>query len=111
MTIRFNNEFDIVICSLSKLLNQFEKNDQLFATQCVWWLASLVHLMDMLSYYWLYNIFPSDYPISQKKSTAQVVDVNNNANVSPCNLSDDKPQSAIPAVTDSSSAIHPERVD
>jgi hypothetical protein len=33
----------------------------LFAAQCVWWVASLIQLTDILVYYHRYNIFPSEY--------------------------------------------------
>jgi hypothetical protein len=57
----FNNEHDIVVWTLSYLLHRFEDSRNLFAAQCVWWVASLIQLTDILVYYHRYNIFPSEY--------------------------------------------------
>jgi hypothetical protein len=65
----------------------------------------------VLSYYCLYNIFPSDYPMSREQSSAGVVDSSNDTDVSPLNFSDDNPRSEVTAITDSSSVVHPARVN
>jgi len=58
---KFNNEHDMIIFALSAILDQLEKKDQLFAAQCVWWLASIIQDTNMLLFYRRYNIFPSYY--------------------------------------------------
>jgi len=48
-------------CVRSLLLDWFKKANQLFAAQCIWWLASIIQFTEVLIYYHQYNIFPSDY--------------------------------------------------
>jgi len=59
--LKFNNEYDMIIFTLFKLLDHFEKQDELFAGQFIWWLASIIQFTKMLIYYWHYKIFPSAY--------------------------------------------------
>jgi len=33
----------------------------LFAAQCIWWLATIIQITEILSYNRHYGIFPSDY--------------------------------------------------
>jgi len=58
---RIINEYDVILCALSLIPNHLEKEDQLFAAQCIWWLASMIQFTEILSYYRHYEIFPSDY--------------------------------------------------
>jgi len=58
---KFNNEYDIILHALSLLLDHFEKDDQLFAAQWIWWLASIIQFTEILTYYRHYKIFPSDF--------------------------------------------------
>jgi len=57
----FNNEHNVILCSVSILLDRFERENQLFAAQCTWWLASIIQFTEVLIYYRHYEIFPSDY--------------------------------------------------
>jgi len=57
----FNNEYDVILCALSLLLDHFEKDNQLFAPQCIWWLASIIQFTKILIYYCHHKIFTSDY--------------------------------------------------
>jgi len=59
--INFNNKYDMIIFAVSELLDRFEKEDKLFAAQCIWWLASIIQFTEIFTYYWQYNMFPSDY--------------------------------------------------
>jgi len=58
---KWNNEYDVSLFTLSLMLEHFEKEDQLFAAQCIWWLASIILCTEILTYYWWYTIFPSNY--------------------------------------------------
>jgi len=58
---KFNNEYDMIIFALSTILNQLERQNQIFAAQCIWWLASIIQYMEILLFYWRYQIFPSYY--------------------------------------------------
>jgi len=58
---KFNKEYDIILCALLLLLDRFEKEDQLFVTQSIWWLASIIQVTEILTHYRHYKIFPSDY--------------------------------------------------
>jgi hypothetical protein len=57
----FDNKYNIVIWTFSHLLHGFEDSANLFVAQCIWWIASLVKLTDVLAYYHQYNIFVSEY--------------------------------------------------
>jgi len=61
---KFNNEYDVILWTIFLLLDRFEKEDQLFTAQCIWWLASMIQFMEILIYYRHYQIFPSDYVIN-----------------------------------------------
>jgi len=36
VNLKFNNEYDVILFTLSVLLNRFEKDDGLFVAQCIW---------------------------------------------------------------------------
>jgi len=52
-------------------MNRFEKENQLFATECVWWLASLIQCTEILTYFHQYNEFPSDHNMEPRSNNAQ----------------------------------------
>ena len=56
-----NNMYNIILCALSLLLDRFEKENQLFAAQCIWCIASIIHFTEMLINCRHYQVFPSDY--------------------------------------------------
>jgi len=56
-----NNEYDVIVYTLSVLLDRLETEDQLSAAQCIWWLASIIQFTEILIYYRRYKVFPSDY--------------------------------------------------
>jgi len=58
---RFNNEYDVLLFTLSALLHRFENEDRLFAAQCIWWLANIIQLTEILTYNPHYKVFMSDY--------------------------------------------------
>jgi len=58
---KLNNEYDVKLCALSLFLDQFQKEDKLFAAQCVWWLATVIQYTEILSYYQCHKISPSKY--------------------------------------------------
>jgi len=53
-----------MLCALSLLLDHFKKDDQLFAAQCIWWLASIIQFTEILVYYRHYKIFPSNFIVN-----------------------------------------------
>jgi len=58
---KFNTKYYIILCAFSLLLDCFTKEEQLFAAQCVWWLASIIEFTDILTYHHHCKIFPLDY--------------------------------------------------
>jgi hypothetical protein len=44
MTITFEYESDVIIYALEKVIAYARINQQIFVTQCVWWLASIIDL-------------------------------------------------------------------
>jgi len=57
----FDNDYDVILWAFSALLDRFEKEDESFAAQCIWWLASIIQFTEILTYYRQYKIFPSEY--------------------------------------------------
>jgi hypothetical protein len=90
MNIRFNNEHDIMIWALSAVLDRFKTEDKLFAAQCVFCLASLIQLTEVLPYYQVYRIFPSDYPTVNNQETTASKLWDQNSNVPYLRLDDTK---------------------
>jgi len=58
---KFHNDYNIIVCAISLLLRQFQKEDNIFAAQCIWWLASIIRYTEISKFYLEYQIFPSDY--------------------------------------------------
>jgi hypothetical protein len=44
MTITFENENDVIVYALEKVIGYARKTQQIFVAQCVWWLASIIGL-------------------------------------------------------------------
>jgi len=44
MTITFENESDIIVYALEKIISHARKNQQILVAQCIWWLASIIGL-------------------------------------------------------------------
>jgi hypothetical protein len=71
MVYVFTNDHDIIIFIFSRFIDDFEKNDQLFAAQCIWWLANLIQFTEVLTYFRHYRIFPSEYKESTEEATVR----------------------------------------
>jgi len=57
----FNSKYQVILCTLSMLLDRFEQDDRLFAAKCIWWLTSNIQFTEILMYYRNNKVFPSDY--------------------------------------------------
>jgi hypothetical protein len=44
MTITFENDNDIIVYPLEKVISYARRTQQIFVAQCVWWLASIIGL-------------------------------------------------------------------
>ena len=44
MTITFQNESDVIVYALEKLISYASRTQQIFVAQCIWWLASITGL-------------------------------------------------------------------
>jgi hypothetical protein len=44
MTITFENENDVIVYALEKVISYARRTPQIFVAQCVWWLASIIVL-------------------------------------------------------------------
>jgi hypothetical protein len=44
MTITFENDNDVIIYALEKIISYARRTQQIFVAQCVWWLASIIGL-------------------------------------------------------------------
>jgi len=58
---KFINHHNIIVYALSLLNQRFQKQDNLFAAQCIWWLANILQYSKILKYHFEYLVFPSDY--------------------------------------------------
>lgn len=63
----FHNDYDLIRRATSSLLDRLEKENKLVAAQCIWWLASIIQFMEILSYYRQYKIFQVKYQIRDCK--------------------------------------------
>ena len=57
----FTSKYDIITYAFFLLIQWFQKEDNIFAAQCIWWLASIVQYTEILKYSFDYQIFPSEY--------------------------------------------------
>jgi hypothetical protein len=44
MTITFENDNDVIVYTLEKVISYARRTEQIFVAQCVWWLASVIGL-------------------------------------------------------------------
>jgi hypothetical protein len=44
MPITFENDNDIIVYALEKVIAYARRTEQIFVAQCVWWLASIIGL-------------------------------------------------------------------
>jgi hypothetical protein len=51
MTITFENDNDIIIYALEKVISHARRTQQIFMAQCGWWLASIIGLHQCLVKY------------------------------------------------------------
>jgi len=58
---KFANDHDIIGYTFVLLIQQFQKEDNIFAAQCTWWLASIIQYTEILKFYLEYQVFPSEY--------------------------------------------------
>ena len=58
---KLTNDHDIIVYTLFLSIRWFQKEDNIFAAQCVWWLASIIQYTEILNYYVQYQTFPSEY--------------------------------------------------
>jgi hypothetical protein len=49
MTITFENDNDVIVYALEKVISYARRTQQIFVAQCVWWLASVIGLEQGLS--------------------------------------------------------------
>jgi len=57
----FSNDYDIIVYALTLLIRRFQNEDNIFAAQCIWWLASIIQYTDQLRFNFEYQVFPSEY--------------------------------------------------
>jgi hypothetical protein len=44
MPITFENDNDVIIYALEKIISHARRTQQIFVAQCVWWLAAIIGL-------------------------------------------------------------------
>jgi hypothetical protein len=44
MTVSFENDNDVIIYALEKIISYARRTQQIFVAHCVWWLASIIGL-------------------------------------------------------------------
>jgi len=58
---KFNNDYDIIVYAFSLLIQPFKEEDNIFAAQWIWWLASIIQYTEIFKFYLEYRIFSSTY--------------------------------------------------
>jgi hypothetical protein len=51
MTITFENDNDVIVYALEKVISHAKRTQQIFVAQCVWWIASIIGLEQRLVTY------------------------------------------------------------
>jgi len=51
MTVTFENDNDVIVYALEKVISYARRTQQIFVAQCVWWLASIIGLEQGLANY------------------------------------------------------------
>jgi len=57
----FENDYDIIVFVFALLTRRFQREDNIFAAQCIWWLAGIIQYKEILRFYFEYQVFPSEY--------------------------------------------------
>jgi len=77
---KFTNDYDIIVYAFSLLIRRFQREDNIFAAQCIWWLASIIQYTEILRFYFEYQVFPSTYvrdcivsPLPEKISEESII--------------------------------------
>jgi len=104
MTITFENDNDIIVYALEKVIAYARRNQQMFVAQCVWWLASIIGLeRGLISH--IDNLWKKDRPVDQQpEDTGRDIRQSREVSAIPRDLQED-PRSNIELGN-----IHPDRV-
>jgi len=77
---KITNNYDMIGCTFALLLRCFKEEDNWFAAQCIWWLASIIQYIELLRFHLEYNTFPSEYlrdcvvtPLPEKLSDELII--------------------------------------
>jgi hypothetical protein len=99
MTITFENDNDVIVYALGKVISHARKTQQIFVAQCIWWLASVIGLEQGLIDY-IDNLPQQEdsVPASGKESSISR------------NSREDKRTPQSEHLQDSLAGIHPERI-
>jgi len=57
----FANDYDIIVYAFALLIRPSQKEYNIFAAQCIWWLASIIQCMERLRFDFEYHVFSSQY--------------------------------------------------
>jgi hypothetical protein len=63
MTLTFENDNDVIVYALEKIISYTRKTQQIFVAQCIWWLASVIDLEQGLVQY-IDNLHGQTVPIN-----------------------------------------------
>jgi hypothetical protein len=66
MTITFENESEVIIYSLEKIISFARENQYLFVANCAWWIASIIGLDSELTIY--IDRLVSPIPVRQERA-------------------------------------------
>jgi hypothetical protein len=48
MTVTFENDNDVIVYALEKVISYARRTQQIFVVQCVWWLVGIIGLEEAL---------------------------------------------------------------
>jgi hypothetical protein len=99
MTITFENDNDVIVYALEKIISYARKTQQIFVGHCIWWLASVIRLEQGLINY-IDNLQQREdlVPASEKESSISR------------NPREDKRIPHSENLQDSLAGIHPDRI-
>jgi hypothetical protein len=72
MTVTFENDNDVILFALEKVISYTRRTQQIFVAQCVWWLASIIgHEQGLINH--IDNLENREGPNSQRQEAPEEV--------------------------------------
>jgi len=105
MTITFENDNDVIVYALEKVISYARRTQQIFVANCVWWLASIIGLESGLTNY--IDRLKGREEVRSQYETSKEIPRERSVSAVPRDLTE---QEAVITPKDCGRNIHPDRV-